>query len=126
MTRLVLLLATLFFVALPVSYAEVLIYTGTIRRTEPEDSYKAYPLKCFIVTNPVTSQVAVIGYGKVKGLKRRDDGTIEPADYYPLVRADQTKFDLYAYTFVDKAVGVINKALFLRGAQRTVNVNRVS
>jgi hypothetical protein len=72
-------------------------------------------------------QVAIIGYGKLDGVKKRDEGVVVPCDYYPLNRTDGVSFfDFYAYTFVDKSVGIQYKSVFLRGAQKTVTINRVN
>ena len=125
MKRCILCLLIAFFSAQSL-HAEVLVYVGTIRRTEPEDSFKAYALKCFIVTNPVTGEVSVIGYGKVGGAKRRDEGSPNVTKYFPLNRSDTSLLDLYTFTYLEDSIGVDQRSLFLRGAQRTVTINRVS
>jgi hypothetical protein len=120
-----LLLLISFIAILPISRAEILVYAGTIQRTEPEESYKPVTLKCFIVTNPNTGEVSVIAYGKKDGIKRRDLGRTDPADYYPLLRLDGSKFDLYVYTLADKSMfGSQQRGLFLRGPQKSVVVDR--
>jgi hypothetical protein len=125
MRHLILGFVTLLF-AIPLAEAEVLIYTGTIRRIEPKDSYKPIVLKCFIITNPMTGEISVIGYGKIDGAKRRELGSVLGADYYPLDRADASKFELYAFTVLNKEIGVDMRSLFLRGPQKTVTVDMLS
>lgn len=122
-TRALLCIAAAFATIVP-ARSEVLIYTGTTRRTEPKLSLKARVLRCYVVTEPQTNSVAVIGYGKQDGMKRRDLGEKITADYYPLAQLSGAVFDLYAYTFVDKSIGVQQSALFLRGPQKTVTVDR--
>jgi hypothetical protein len=56
MIRLLFFLLVVLLSTLTSLRAEVLVYVGTIRRTEPEDSYKPLPLKCFVVTNLTTAR----------------------------------------------------------------------
>ena len=123
--RLLLFLLAL-FAAVPLMRAEVLVYAGTMRRIEPEESFLPRTWKCFVVTNPGTGELAVISYGKEKGLKRRDSGAVMTTDYYSLLRLDDSIFELYTFTTLDKTLGVYQESLFMRGAQKAVTVNRLN
>jgi hypothetical protein len=126
MKRCFLLLLLALFAAPLLTRAEVLVYAGTARRLEPEESFVPRVWKCFVISNPVTGELAIISYGKEKGLKRRDSGSVEMLDYYPLLRLDGSNFDLYTNTELDKSVGVFQESLFLRGLQKTVTVRKTN
>jgi hypothetical protein len=125
MNRLFLLIIALLSTTLPMQ-ADVLIYTGTIVRTEPIISYRSRLLRCFIVTDPATGDLGIIGYGKLNGVKRRDLGSITNSDYYTFDQAAGSVFDLYVRVLEDKGLGVTQQSLFLRGTQKTVTIDRIN
>jgi hypothetical protein len=104
--------------------AEVLIYSGTVKLTEPSVRKKPIIRKAFLVTDTTGKSTQLVTYGKFDRVKDRDEEGINVGDFFSgALTTGGPLMDLYTFLRQDDQFGVLRHSVFLRGYQKSVQVS---
>ena len=105
--------------------AEVLIYSGTVKSTQPSVRRKPFIQKAFLVTDTVGKSTQLVTYGKFDRVKNRDEEAINVGNYFSgALTTGGPLMDLYTFVRqVDDQFGLLRHSIFLRGYQKSVQVS---
>jgi hypothetical protein len=104
--------------------AEVLIYTGNARVTELAVRNKPFVRKAFLVADPAGKSTQLVTYGKLNGVKSRDSESIRIGDFLSgALTPGGPLLDIYTFLQSSDTSGILRESLFMRGYQRSVQVN---